>query len=375
MSLQAAFDGPVDAAVEAFAVAHHAVTADAVPALRELFGLARLPLGNSEAALTVRGRDVSTQVVNALRRTLSDEMPGLALTVPPDGFDGALSTDEFMLPQFVVQRIRLVPIRQGLPHGEWKGLRLALDVTNTTTDVLPVYTGDLTLTAGALSAPLFNPTFELAALQPGRRLVVRDIQVAQGFGGAHVSFQVARRTAFAHLDLEQWGDEDVRGPKGDARDLSGYRASCLVADPRHHRLTAVLPATTANPAEARAAFLAACANLRERLRLVETAVARLPAGAALDVGGGLRELAVDLPNETHTVGALLCRVVLDALPDVELVAYRTVPHEARIAVTLRCRGDPAAVAGAAARRAAAVFAAIAEGIASGGSGSGRGAKK
>jgi hypothetical protein len=73
------------------------LTAEKIPALRDLFRLERLPLAESRVEIEIRG--VPTAVVNALRRVVTDEMPGFALQVPADGFDASETSEAFMLPQ------------------------------------------------------------------------------------------------------------------------------------------------------------------------------------------------------------------------------------------------------------------------------------
>jgi DNA-directed RNA polymerase subunit L len=328
-------------------VTRRELTAEAVPELRELFGLARLPLAPARITAVLRG--VPTAVVNALRRVVTDEMPGRALRVPPDGFDVELTTDAFMLPQFVCGRIGALRLRPQIPVDTVAALRLELDVTNGGATPRAVYAGDLTVAAGAMPEPLFNPTAKLAVLQPGKRLVVRGIHVASGYGREHASFQVACHAAYTHLDLPQHTDAEMRDEKGVAVDSSGYKVSCLVADPRLHRLTATLPAATADPTEARAVLADACACVKERLRLIAGAVERphpagggAPRGVQLSVApleGGLAEAVLQVPGETHTVGELLRRTIYELEPGVAFVAYVILPHEGRLVLTVRLAGD------------------------------------
>ena len=89
------------------------LTAERVPALRELFGLERLPLAASHVEIELAGVDAAA--ANALRRALADEQPGYALQVPEGGWDAEATTDRFMLPQFVCGRIALLRLRPQLP--------------------------------------------------------------------------------------------------------------------------------------------------------------------------------------------------------------------------------------------------------------------
>lgn len=354
-------------------VARDELTAARVPALRELFGLERLPLAESRVEVEVRG--VPTAAVNALRRVVTDEMPGRCLQVPAGGFDTALTDDAYLLPEFCVPRLAHVPLRPQIPADVVARLRLELDVTNPGATGLAVYTGDLRVAEGEMPEPLFNPTFKIGVLQPGRRLVIRGIRIATGLGRSDGAFLVARRAAHRHLDVPQHGERETHDAGGAAADLSGYKVSCLLADPRHHVLSATLPATTADAAEVRAVFADACAVVKERLRLAGTTIEqRAPdadGGAARRAGpqftvirlqDDLREGILHIPGETHTIGELLRRAVCDLAPDIVFVAYAVVAHESRLTLTLRHTEDPAPILLGAVRQCLATFDALQKGI-------------
>jgi len=359
------------------AIARDELTAAKVGALRELFRLERLPLAEARVEIELKG--VPTAVVNALRRVVTDEMPGRCLQVPADSFDAEQSTDPFMLPQFVNQRIALIPLRPQIPADVVSGLRLRLDVANKGTSTLAVYAGDLEVAEGSMPEPLFNPTFKLAFLQPGKRLVVRGIHISAGYGRDNGAYLVARRAAFRHLDIPQYSEAETHDAGGVAADWSGYKVSSLVANPRHHVLTATLPATAANLAEVRAVFADACANIKERLRLAGTTVERRAEAASADspaprragvqftvvqLQEGLSEGILQIPGETHTIGELLRHAVYELTPDIVYVAYTIISHENRLNFVVRHTEDVARILLDAVRRCIATFDAIQRGISS-----------
>ena len=353
-------------------ITRHEITAADVPELRELFRLERLPLAQARVEIELRG--VPTAVVNAFRRVVIDEMPGHALKVPADGFSAELTTDPFMLPQFVNSRIACLRLRPQIPADIVANLRLKLDVSNKGATPLAVYAGDFEVTEGAMPEPLFNPTTKLAVLQPGKRLVILGVHISTGYGRDNGVYIVACRGAYTHLDLEQHSDAEMREEKGAAADWSGYKVSSLLADPRHHLLTATLPATTANLAEARAVFADACANIKERLRLIATTVERraeAPSGGfahrgvqytVVELEAGLSEGILQVPGETHTIGELLRRTVYELTPDVANVAYTIVSHENRLSLSVRHTEDVTRILMRAIHHAIATFDAIQRGV-------------
>ena len=335
-----------------------------LPELEEIFGLKEMPLGETDVALELRG--VPTAVVNGIRRAITDEITGYAFKVPADGFRADQTTDVFMLPQFVNQRIEMTPLQQlAAAQAAAAGLKFELHARNATEAPLTVYAGDLRTVAQAGGASytykgaLFNPTIELAVLQPGKSLVIEDITVVGGRG--HAMFQVAICGCFTHLDLPQHSDDEMRLPTGAAADLSGYKESCLVADPRWHELRFTLQATDAAGARplALAALSAAVSTIRARLRLIIAAVeggdgfghgsksmaAHMGAAqySSLTLESGLSEGVVRAPGETHTVGELLRRAVYDTHPDVSAAVYSVSAHEKALTLTVRAAGDVGAI--------------------------------
>jgi len=323
-------------------VSRHEITAEDVPELQELFRIDRLPLAQAQVTIELKG--IPTAVVNAIRRAVTDEMPGRALQVPPGGFDTKLTTDQFMLPHFVNMRIALLPLRTQIPTSVVDQLRLRLNVTNTGASPLSVYAGDLEVVEGRMTEPLFNPTTKLAFLQPGKSIVINDISIATGYGFDNAAFIVARRAMFKHLDIPEYTDEEMRLDGGPATDLSGYKISCMRAYPQHHVLKAILPATTDNPAASRAVFADACSNIKGRLRLISTTIDRhsdAPSArkgiqyTEVELESGLMEGILQIPNETHTIGELLRRTIFDIAPDLASIEYEIVSHENRLVLTVR----------------------------------------
>ena len=350
------------------------LTVSDVPELAD-FGLAELPLRPSHARVELKG--VATAYVNALRRTLMDEMPGHYLRVPPltgpgqpgeamPGFDTGRTTEEYMLPQFVAQRIGLIPLRPQLSKGDL-ALVLRFDAVNTGAAPITVYSGDLVPESGTLpDPPLFNPTFEIATVQPGKALHVGGIHIATGVGRDNAAACNACRASFAHLDVPQYADAEIRDEKGAAADLSGYKVSSMVADPRHHVLSAWFAATTPDPAGVRAVLADACANLATRLRLCEAAL-RGGEGAhgsqysTAPQGNGLTEGVLVVQGETMSVGEVLRRTVVDREPDISYIAC-TVSQDRGLRVVARFAGDVTAVLLDAARVAIQTFNDIQRGI-------------
>ena len=324
------------------------------PELKELFDLDEMPLAEANVSMELHG--VPTAVVNGIRRAATDEIIGYAFQIPENGFRIDKTTDVFMLPQFVNQRIELIPLQQlAAAQAAAADLKFELNARNPSAVPLTVYAGELrAISTGSTKyqhvGALFNPTIELAVLQPGKTLVIEDISVVAGHGSA--MFQVATCGCFTHLDIPQFTDDEVRLESGAAADLSGYKQSCLVTDPRHHQLRFVLQATdgASAPRAAAATVIAACENIRGRLRLIAAAIDGTSSelASAIHFGtialeAGLNEGIVRAPGETHTIGELLRHAIFDTSPDISIAIYSVSAHDKTLTLTVRAHGDIGAI--------------------------------
>ena len=306
------------------------LTAERAPLLRELYGLERLPLAPADIKFVLKG---STALANALRRTVTDEMPGHRLTVVPSEVDTVNTTEAFMIPFFIHERIMQVPLWRGATEG---ALRFRLDVRNTGTSNLAVYSGDLHPLTGPKDHGLFNPTFEIGFLRPGNRLYIHEVLVTRGLGRDHASYNVMCCARFRHLDIAEHPRAATHAPDGAHVNSSGYVTSVLVADPRRHEFAAMLPATQ-RESDAVHAMVDACDHLAGRLRRAQAAVGSAQY-AAIQLENGLTEGVLQIPGETPTIGELLRRKVCDLYPDVSYVSQQEITHESVMRFMLR-HGD------------------------------------
>jgi len=334
------------------------VRATKVPALKDLFGLDELPLAVSDVEVELKG--IPTSHVNALRRVLIDEMTGYALAVPPDGFK---CSNPFMLPPYVNQRISLIPLKAqispSLIHTDQnKGARLKLSVENPRQVRMTVYAGDMEFVEGNQEI-LFNPTFAIADLNPGERIDISDIMITAGHGRDNAIYNVGRCAAYTHLDIPQYTKDEICSvptkktleEKGPIANQSGYKTSCLIADPRHHVLTVKFPATTPMKAESKAILIDACANIEERLNMISGSINDMLDETVKDASkygiqytivtleGGLSEGILQVPGETDTIGELLKRTIFMLEPDIAFVSSVVSVHENKLMVSLRSVKD------------------------------------
>jgi DNA-directed RNA polymerase subunit L len=312
----------------------------------------RLPLAPTRLIVELRG--VPTATANALRRVLAGEMRGCALTFDHSGLTRQRFTDPFMLDDsFVRTRLRMIPLRPGISAAAVRTLRWALEASNPSENVLTVFAGDLVLTEGARDLegpPLFNPTHEIAFLQPGACLSIHGIRLQEGAAALDAAYAVTSRASLRPLDLAEHPRAATHAAGGAAADESGFVESSFVADPRAHRVMATIPAAPGGRAPAIGVAVEACTVILDRLRTVQGVLEAAMARPALDGAGlafrcrdssvlitpgpaGIRG-ALSVKNETDTIGNLLARTIFEMVPDIGYVGYTCVPHERQMVLTV-----------------------------------------
>lgn len=335
------------------------MTAEVREAFRELFGegLARKGLPLHPVRVEVVIDKAPTAVANALRRALYGETQGRCLTFDDESFSQKEVTDPFMQDyDYVRTRLRHVHLRPQVSESLVKSLRFALRRKNETDRVLTLYSGDLTLEKGggpAPSAPLFNPTVELAFLQPGRSISISGIYIKEGFGSADSAFYNTCRATAIPLDLAELPRGDTHAFGGPAAEQSGYAQSSLVANPRRHRVAATICAAPAQDYETSARIILrdACTSVIQRLQFVVTVIngakkdGEYVASAAdkflvtQEAEGWKGVLSVQ--KETMTVARLIERAVYETTPQVAFVGATCIDHEQSMELQVRHAGaDP-----------------------------------
>lgn len=366
-------------AVEVPRLSIRTIAVDAEDELRELTGLPTLPFVG--AAVTIEIKGVPTAVPNALRRVLCDEMRGRCLVASKAPTTSG-STDPFMMDQFVQNRISMIALRARISDEISRSVRFAIDVRNDTASVMTVFSGDLKVTAGRLSEPIFDPTYEVAIVQPGQVYRVEDIHIEEGYGRDFAAFQVCVQTSLRHRDLKEVPKPATHSADGAACDMSGYEESSLVANPRHHVVGFVVPVVPKGDAgvdDVKTVLIDACKNIKERIQLVLGALAEVqhaaktkPSSATsssssggggvsftlIDLEAGLSEGILKVRGETHTIGNLLTRCIYETTPTVSFCSYKCAPHEADMRLTLRHTEDVPGIVRRAAQQALATFDAI-----------------
>ncbi|MDE2097659.1 MAG: hypothetical protein KGL39_10460 [Patescibacteria group bacterium] len=358
-----------------------------LPEYAEIMKIKEPPLTKCRVVVELKG--VATAVASALRRAPLGEVQGRSLYIHAfrdEAADKKAADDPFMVEEVLSTRIRCIPLRFWVPDSVVRDARFRLFVTNDTESTKTVMSGDLTIVSGVQpekkgaksrgDSVLFNPTIELAFIQPGHCLRVHDIRIREGYGRQGGEFRVACLGTLRHLDIKEAPRAETHTRGGARADESGYLESTLIADPRHHEVGVTVPATGPDPNEAVAVMLAACTNIIDRLRIILSALKDvvLTSGEKDPAKGGEgvqftlisqsdgSEGVLWVGGETHTVGNLLKRMIFELNPAVGFVDYTSRQHENGIRVTVRDKGDVVALVRRGLERGIATFEKIHTGI-------------
>lgn len=317
-------------------------------AFDELMGIEgfKLPFASEHVEMILGDVDVS--VANAIRRTLIDEMSGYCLSFDISDFKHDIYTDLFMDPEFIRLRVRGIKIMRHMSKDLLKNLKFAINVHNKTDDVLYIYAKDLILTNGKLDNAIFNPTYELAFVQPGRSLNIQNIRFDSGKGIYNATFNIACRSVSMPLDIEEYPKEEIYSAEGSQRVLSGFKISSLVANPRKFKIKFDLPAVLDNGGKTTyLTIMDVCTNIISRLQYIQRSIDEsqnlqqtvdtitfIRTDVVVD-GITMKKFVINVKNETDTIGGLLTRTICNLDPDISCCFYSCIDHEKVMSLNVR----------------------------------------
>lgn len=145
---------------------------------------------------------------NALKRTATNECRMVALQLE---LEDIITDEKFILVNQLAIRVGLIPIRQDIPVGTTFTLEVKNPSTNT--GKLSVYSRDLKLEAGTGAKlphadDLFDGTFRLTWLRPGKSLKLARVVVVQGCGYENAKFSATNSFTYMptdHTDVRMLG--------------------------------------------------------------------------------------------------------------------------------------------------------------------------
>ncbi|MDF1728288.1 MAG: hypothetical protein P1U53_11130 [Sulfitobacter sp.] len=280
------------------------------------------PLLRQEAELRVSGS--RPEFVNLLRAVVLDDLPGMFMTFKDASFQHLEGSDPFAKMDFVRKRLQTIPISAEFRDGD---ATLEMRFENSTQYAKTFYAGDLRFLKGKPPAPPFNPTMEIATLQPGKVLRVDEIRLESVTPRFNIAGATTARAAHRPLDREEVPASEMAHTQGGSQ-MSGFRESGMVAKPRKFLLRFDVIAAPPRSQRARAMVISACNIILGKLRAIEGVMAGSSAGGDrnkwLALNGSAELFVAD--EITQLMTCLQCEMD-EMFPDLKFVGAPWVPHE------------------------------------------------
>lgn len=264
--------------------------------------------------ISFRLSPVSNAISNAIRRTVECELPTLAMYTE---YDDTKTNNEFIIPEMVHKRLRMIPIDQKTSPDAI----FSLYAINDTPTVRDVKVSEMKIVSGGSSRPIkklpFNETYTLCTLEPGKSIKISNIKVQKTFGfvaGDGMSVMAVHATSLA-----------VDQKPINVMDQSSDGIPSRVANPQVWDVAF----STNGTMPAAEIVIMACNNLIERIQSLRDML------YLITNNGDYYEFIID--GESDTIGNLLVRTICDMFPDVDCVTYKTSIFSR--SVTIRIRYD------------------------------------
>lgn len=279
------------------------------PSLSIVRGIRELPLARARVCMEIEG--LSDTGINAIRRTMLDEIEGAALQTALDEFVIDAQYDDFAQQHFIMMQIAFIPLRLNLDKNIISSIYYSLHKINSSAVPMKIYASDLELhfmpgvRPFAIKEAIFNPTFVIAEISPGKALQIKHINIVTGYGNVNASFQPICRAAMENVDIEQYSPQEMN-MKSEVSEMSGYKVSCMLADSCHHRIRFVVKAYS-HESEILSFIRNTFINLVSRFR----AVINVVSGAnIIDYTDGMKQLTIEL-DDTVTVAHTIVKAMFD----------------------------------------------------------------
>ncbi len=246
---------------------------------------------------------VSNAVSNAIRRTIACELPVNAMFAE---YSSLVTNEVFIIPEMVLERFKMIPLDQKCPLDAVFELN-AVNHANVLRDVKAseikiIYGGSNSAGSKKLTQLPFNDTFTLFTLHPGKHCIIKNIHIKSGVGhmNGEGMYALAVNTASVALDQKPINTFE---PNGDGGICS------RVADPRVWKVSF----NTNGSMDPEDIIKYACDNIVERIGIV--------ADLLYSIENNQDEYTLLIPNETHTIGNLFMRMILDLYPSIRGVVW------------------------------------------------------
>jgi DNA-directed RNA polymerase subunit L len=150
--------------------------------------------------------------------------------------------------------------------------------------------------------PIFNPTFKIADLQPGKCIKIEGFKIESGTGLA--KFNACCGAVCIPLDIESESSDKLC----DNSKVSGYKLPSQLSNPLKHMIKFYIPAMYGDAPEVKSVITRAIVCLRNRLRNINLEDKDL---YKVFEKNGRHEAVLQLPKETMTIGNLIVQYLYE----------------------------------------------------------------
>jgi DNA-directed RNA polymerase subunit L len=264
---------------------------DITPRLKDPEAQALLPKNLKKYFVEFEIHNVNVAIANGIRRTLISEMFAKCLTFDYNDFS---TTDPFILNDYVLGRIKCIPVKNSIPTSA----KFKLSVTNTSENPIHVKSSDI-MDYNGKSSQYFNETFDLAVLAPGKHINITNIHITEDFGYNHSSHNFTYNVTCIPLDVVMYNPFNGKNQH--------EQVFSSMSNPKKHLITF----KTNDTIEPKTILSECCLNIIARLSSV--------------IGAPI-ESVVDLHNliiygESHTIGNILMKSICELYPEIPACTY------------------------------------------------------
>lgn len=315
--------------------------------LLKLYGIRKIPIFPTRVTIKIMGMHIAE--INAIRRVLTDECMHYYMTTN----EATLETDDPYINMPKLENyISQIPLCYSISKDIVKKLRLGINIKNNTTNSIAVLAGDLTIESKdvELKNPIFDPTFELFSVGSGKQVTIHNIQIINNYGKYYSGANLTCNAVYRFLDIEEYSLEDINRKENRIKSFvgqSGYKVSSLLANPTHHELSFVVPATSKKyKSEINQILIDVCDNIIYRLRNILIYIENSSKNSSYQSdsiqssilenvdNSEINRFILIIPNETHTIGNLLKRIIVNEIfPSCSLVIY-DITFEKNLEITI-----------------------------------------
>jgi DNA-directed RNA polymerase subunit L len=241
---------------------------------------------------------------NAIRRTMACELPVIGLECE---YSDIQTDDMHIIPELIQKRILSIPVDQTIPLNT----TFSLEYLNKTPVPFDIKTSQLKTQS---KNKYFNDTITILTLAPEKYIKISNIKPTSNYGfiEGHGMNVVAVNTASICMDVDPINVYERIG------------VSSHITDPKVWKLSF----NTNGTMDPKKILIASCNNIIERITAVNTLI---PSINAID-----DQYILIIYGESHTIGNLLTKNIVDMYPAIKIVTYNVNSVERSVTIRIRC---------------------------------------